>query len=165
MLVLIYGEIYYGRGWQKNGRVKYVKPKDVTSEIQREIVDSLNKIILERSPASTMESVSDRVKQLEGVVRVNGQNTESVRSVLIQLQGRVNHQSINLPETRDQMAHCTGSTDQGSPRSNATSREREVARKGIERREKQIWKLIIDFISQEQVDIALLKKCKRLSLT
>ena len=112
-----------------------------------------------------MESVSDRVKQLEGVVRVNGQNTESVRSVLIQLQGRVNHQSINLPETRDQMAHCTGSTDQGSPRSNATSREREVARKGIERREKQIWKLIIDFISQEQVDIALLKKCKRLSLT
>ena len=42
-----------------------------------------------------MESVSDRVKQLEGVVRVNGQNTESVRSVLIQLQGRVNHQSIN----------------------------------------------------------------------
>ena len=43
---------------------------------------------------------------------------------------------------------------------NSTSREREVVRKGIERMEKQITQLISVVISREQVDIALLKKCR-----
>ena len=41
--------------------MSYVTPKNVTSGIPREIVDSLNEIILDRSPASTMESVSQQV--------------------------------------------------------------------------------------------------------
>ena len=48
--------------------INYVKPTDTTKEIPMEIVNSLNKIILDKSPTSTMESVSERVEQLEGVV-------------------------------------------------------------------------------------------------
>ena len=39
--------------------VNYVTPRNITSGIPREIVDSLNEIILDKSPASTMESVSE----------------------------------------------------------------------------------------------------------
>ena len=39
--------------------INYVKPMGMTTEIPMEIVNSLNKIILNRSPASTLESVSE----------------------------------------------------------------------------------------------------------
>ena len=48
--------------------VNYVKHTNVTTGVQREIVDSLNKIILDISPASTLESVSERAEQLEKVI-------------------------------------------------------------------------------------------------
>ena len=48
--------------------VNYVTPKDVTSEISKEIVDSLNEIILEKTPASTRELVNEPVEHLEGLV-------------------------------------------------------------------------------------------------
>ena len=63
--------------------MNYVTPKNFTSGIPREIVDSFNKIILDKSPASTMESVSEQVEQLEGIVRDNQKNTENVRSAII----------------------------------------------------------------------------------
>ena len=81
-----------------------------------------------------------------------------MRSAIIQLPDRVD--SLNSSEIRDQTVYSLGGASQGSPRSNATCREREVVRKGIERMQKQIFQLISVYISQEQVDIALLKKCK-----
>ena len=47
-----------------------------------------------------------------------------------------------------------------SPQANPSSLEREIIKKGIERLEKQILQLINVFISRDQVNIALLKKCK-----
>ena len=43
-------------------------------------------------------------------------------------------------------------------------KEKEVVKKGNERMEKQISQLNSVFISQEQVDIALLKKCKTVNV-
>ena len=48
--------------------VNYVTSKDVTSEIPKEIIDSLNEIILEKTPASTRERVNERVEHLEDLV-------------------------------------------------------------------------------------------------
>ena len=55
--------------------------------------------------------------------------------------------------------YSPGGASLGSPRTDATCREREVVRKGIERMQKQIYQLISVHIFQEQVDITLLKKC------
>ena len=85
-----------------------------------------------------------------------------MRSAIIQLPDRVD--SLNSSEIRDQTVYSLGGASQGSPRSNATCREREVVRKGIERMQKQISQLISVYISQEQVDIALLKKCKTVNV-
>ena len=71
------------------------------------------------------------------------------------------NQLLGAPEAKDYSPYCeVGGAAQGSLRSNATSRERAVVRKGIERIEKQIAQLIRVVVSREQVDIAILKKCK-----
>ena len=80
--------------------------------------------------------------------------------MIIQLQDRVDNQSINSFEMRDQSDYSLEGSNQGSLRADATRREREVLRKGIERMQKQIYQLISVQISQENVDIAFLKKCK-----
>ena len=62
---------------------------------------------------------------------------------MVELQEKVRNQSFNTPEISKYFPHGEIlSTDQGSPRSNPASREREVVRKGIERMEKQITQLI-----------------------
>ena len=53
--------------------INYVKPMDMTTEIPMEIINSLNEIILDRSPATSMEYVGEQVEQLEEVVRLNQQ--------------------------------------------------------------------------------------------
>ena len=74
--------------------VNYVKPTDKTTKIPMEIVNILNEIILDRSPATSMESVCERVEQLEGVVRVNQQTTEHVRNAMVELQEKVSKSII-----------------------------------------------------------------------
>ena len=48
--------------------VNYVKPTDMTGEIPMEIVNSLNDVIMNKSPATTIEQVRECVEYLEGEV-------------------------------------------------------------------------------------------------
>ena len=48
--------------------VNYVTPRDVTSEIPREMADSLNEIILEKTHTSDSELVNERVEHIEGLI-------------------------------------------------------------------------------------------------
>ena len=82
-------------------RVNYVKPTDMTTEIPMEIVNSLNEIILDRSPATTMESVCQQVNQLEGAVQVDQQTTDHVRSAMVELEEKISNPSFNTSEVRD----------------------------------------------------------------
>ena len=106
--------------------VNYVTPKDVTSEIPKEIINSLNKIILEKTPTSARELVNECVEHLEGLVRDNRRNTENVRSVIIQLQDKVDNHSINSFEIRDQSVYSLEGSNQGSPKADTIHREREM---------------------------------------
>ena len=65
---------------------------------------------------------------------------------------------------RDQTVYSLEGSNQGSLKTDTTRRERDVLRKGIERMQKQICQLISVRISQEHVDIALLKKCKTIDV-
>ena len=130
--------------------VNYLKPTDMTTKIPMEIVNTLNEIILDRSPSTTMESVGHGVEQLEGVVCFNRQTKEHVRSTMVELQEKVSNQLFNTPKARDYVPYVeAGSIDQESLRSNPTSMEREAVRKGIERIEKQLPQLISVFISRD----------------
>ena len=80
---------------------------------------------------------------------------------MLDLQEKLNNPSLITSEGRDYLPQSGMiNSERGSPRSNPASRERYIVKKGIERLEKQIIQLISVLISSEQVDIALLKKCK-----
>ena len=59
--------------------VNYVKPTDMTVEIPMEIVNTLNDIIMDRSPVASLEYVCECVDYLEGAVRADWETTEHVR--------------------------------------------------------------------------------------
>ena len=68
--------------------------------------------------------------------------------------------SLNL-DPRDCSPHAVDGQISGlrSSQTNPSSREREIVKKGIEKLENQILQLINEFIFQDQVNIALMKKC------
>ena len=102
--------------------VSYVKPSDITAENPMEIVNSLNKIILDKSPSILIDSVCHRVEQLEGEIRVKGITTDSVRSAMIQLQEKVSNQSINTLEIGNTISLAEHPIqDRGSPKTNNTN--------------------------------------------
>ena len=58
---------------------------------------------------------------------------------MIELQEKRSNPSLNTSEVRDYSPQSGMiNSDQGSPRSNSTSRERDIVKKGIKRLEKQI---------------------------
>ena len=140
--------------------VYHVKPTDMTSEIPQKIVNTLNDIIMNRSPAASMEYVHELVEHLEGAIQADQETTEHVRSAMMELQDKIAN-LFNTLEVRD-YSPLDGviNSVQSSPKSNSTSRERDIVKKGIERLEKQILQLIGVLISPDQVDIVLLRKCK-----
>ena len=132
--------------------VNYVKSTDV---------NALNDIIMDRSPAASMESIREQVEHLEGAIQADQETTKHVRSAMIELQDKIANPSFNTLEIKDYFPQSGMiNSDRGSPKSNSMSRERDIVRNGIERLEKQILQLIGVLISQDQVDIVLLKKCK-----
>ena len=67
----------------------------------------------------------------------------------------------SLAGSREDVSHRDGNAQSGSStESESINLERDIVRKGIERLEKQIFQLIGPTISKDQVDIALLKRCK-----
>ena len=84
---------------------------------------------------------------------------------MLDLQEKIGNPSLNTSEVRDYSPQSRViNSDQGSPRSNLASRIRDVVKKGMVRLEKQIVQLISVHISWNQVDIALLKKCKTIDV-
>ena len=67
----------------------------------------------------------------------------------------------SLAGSIEDVSHRDSNAQSGSPtESESINLERDIVRKGIERLEKQISQLIGSTISKDQVDIALLKRCK-----
>ena len=75
--------------------VNYVKPRDMTAEIPMEIVNTLNDIIKDKSPVTSMEYVCECVEHLEGAVQADWETTEHVRSAMVELQDKIANSLVN----------------------------------------------------------------------
>ena len=130
-----------------------MKPTYMTVEIPMKIVNTLNDIIMDRSPAASMESIREQVEHLEGAIQADQETTKHVRSAMIELQDKIANPSFNTLEIKDYFPQSGMiNSDRGSPKSNSMSRERDIVRNGIERLEKQIPQLIGVLISQDTLD-------------
>ena len=132
-----------------------------------EIVNSLNDIIMEGAPSTIIEVIRQRVEELSQLVQTDRFATDSLRDVMIDLQEifdtTLQHTVCSsIPASSDPSLKTSGrqKNEMRSSQRYTCSKEPEIVRKGIERLEKLILQYIDVYKSCDQVNIALVKKCK-----
>ena len=123
-----------------------------SSDVPKEIVDSIQEVILDSAPGIAVETMRNEVRDIRKAALTDRFITEGLRDMVVTLKEQVESQSnivrANLMNTNS------------SAVSEGTLREREIVKKGIERLEKQILQSIQIVIPSNPIDISLVKKCK-----
>ena len=148
-------------------RINEIKQFNMNEEVPLDVVNSLNDIIMEGAPSIVIEVIRQRVEELSQEVRTDRFATDGLRNVMIDLQERFNANlqctvgSSVLPSSDPSLQTSGRQMTEMRPSQGYTcSKEQEVVRKGIARLEKQILQYIEVYLSRDQVNIALVKKCK-----
>ena len=122
---------------------------------------------MEGAPSTIIEVIRQQVEELSQVVLTDWFAIDSLRNVVIDLQERfdtiVQHTvGSSIPPSSDLSLKISGRQmyEMRSSQGYTCSKEQEIVRNGIERLEKQVLQYIDIYISCDQVNIALIKKCK-----
>ena len=130
--------------------------RPVQSEIPREIMDSLREIINDNFPGAEVNRMRNEIRELRESMNTSRYATEGLRGIVVDLSEQVS----NVPPTQ---IFCDESCRDDFS-SEASKRECEIIRKGIERIEKQLRQLIRHEIRMDSVDISLIKKYKTVDM-
>ena len=143
-------------------RINEIKESNFNSDIPPNVIHSLSDIIMEGAPSTVIELLSQQVEELSQVVCTEQFITDDLRHELSELQERFNTSiqqsgASSLRPTSDPSIHSSDRErdKMRSSQREVQSREREIARKGIERLEKQILQHINVYIPKDQNYIAL----------
>ena len=129
-------------------------------------MSSLQEIIQDNSAASSVENMRLQVEEMSRDVIHDRSITNNLRSMVLDLQEKLdevpmrNSTSCPMGSREDLLAQDQEFQDGCVSTLDSTNRERDVVHKGIERMERKISQLIGAVISKDQVNMALLKKCK-----
>ena len=125
-----------------------------TSEVPKEIVDSLLEVIRDTSPGVIMEGLRTEVEEIRGSVIQTQRSTEGLKSTVADL-------SVQMLDM-SQSVHAVdpSSSSRGRDMDESSNQEREIVRKGIERMEKQLRQVLRFDLSKIGNDISLIKKLK-----
>ena len=146
--------------------ISHIKESNRNEEIPADIVNSLQELIQDTSAASSVEDMRLQVEEISQEVLDERSRTNLLRSMVLNLQDKLEElprqtSASSLIGSREDLSHQGGKVQGSSAIDSETiNLERDIVRKGIERLEKQISQLIGSTISKDQVDIALLKRCK-----
>ena len=151
--------------------INEVRQSNMDAEIPMEIVNSLKEIIQDSAPSVAIKKMQQQVKEISWGIQCDREVFETLRVMVADLQDKLDSaslQGINFLniDPRDCSPWTVDGQSSGlrSPQGNPSSQEREIVKKGIERLKKQILQLLNVFISQTQVNITLLKKCKTVNV-
>ena len=125
-----------------------------SSEIPREIVNSLQEVINDSSPGVAVDRMRDEIIELREALRTSRYATEGLRGLVVNLSDQV---SSNPPT---QIIRDESLSYRDDLSAETSKRECEIVRKGIECNEKQLKQLILNDIQTDAVDISLIKKYK-----
>ena len=146
--------------------INHFRETNRNEDIPVEVINSLQELIQDTSAASSVKDLRLQVEEISLEVHDERSRTNLLRSMVFNLQDKLEEfpkpsSSSSLFGSREDISHQDDNV-QGSrsTESESSNLEREIVRKGIERLEKQISQLIEPVISKDQVDIALLKRCK-----
>ena len=122
---------------------------------------------MEGAPSTIIEVIRQQVEELSQVVYTDRFAFDGWRDVMIELHERfeatVQHTVGSLPPSSGDPSLQTSGRKMNEMRSSPKytfPKEQEIVKKGIERLEKHILQYVNIYISRDQINIALVKKCK-----
>ena len=123
-------------------------------EIPREIVNSIQEVIKDRSPGIAVDRMRDEIREIRESLVTSRYVTEGLRGLVVSLSDQVSKSSLpQIIQDENLLIRDSLSTE-------TSRRECEIVRKGIERTKKQLRQLILNDMNMEPVDISLIKKYK-----
>ena len=123
-------------------------------EIPREIVNSIQEVIKDRSPGIAVDRMRDEIREIRESLVTSRYVTEGLRGLVVSLSDQVSKSSLpQIIQDENLLIRDSLSTE-------TSRRECEIVRKGIEGTKKQLRQLILNDMNMEPVDISLIKKYK-----
>ena len=145
--------------------INQIKRCNLNEEFPSNIVNSLKDIIMKGAPSTIIEVIRQQVNELTQVIGTERFTTDDLRNMMTDLQERFNTSlqrsggSSLLPSSDPSLQTSDRQMNQNrSTKTDVSSREREIVRKGIERLEKQILQYINVDISKDQINISIDQK-------
>ena len=129
---------------------------DVSAGIPQGVIRSLNNTIMDGSPSVTMEVLNQRIDDLTQDNCNDQFMSTGIRTEIGELQERINQAGSFPGVILNRPIAKSSRTMVGEIK----ARELEIVRKGIDGLERQIKQYTGVYISKDQVDIVLIKKCK-----
>ena len=125
-----------------------------STEIPREIVESLQDVINDNAPGRTVDRLRDELQDLRESMSVSQHVTDGLRGLIVNMSEQLSNTHVSqalLDESARIRVYLTLETDR---------RECEIVKKGIQRTEKQLRRLILNGLEMKHVDISLIIKYK-----
>ena len=139
-----------------DNKLQRILKTGLNSRVPPRMVNNVNSTIIQGAPSTVLECMTMEVEVLSQESYTNRIITEDLRVEVLNIQDRINS---SLLGSRFDSSNKNSGTPKNLGAENR-SWERDIVRKGMERLEKEISQYTQVQISKEQVDIALLKKCK-----
>ena len=148
-------------------RINEIRESNLNADVPPNVIHSLNDMIIEGALSTVLEFLSQRVEELSLVICSGQFVNDEMRNDIFEIQQRFNSSSLLFGTSSFQPTSEPPNYYPDKERNEIRvsqgeikAREREIVRKGIERLERQILQYINVHVSKDQIDIALVKKCK-----
>ena len=146
----------HNRMGELGNRTEETRGVNMDAGIPWGVIQSLNNTILGGARSAAIELLSQQVNDLTQVSCTDQALSADLRTEFSELQERINL-SVSLPAAA---TLCPMAKSSRMILGEVKAREREIVRKGIDRLEMQIKQYTSVYVSKDQVNIGLIKKCK-----
>ena len=129
-----------------------------STEVPREIVETLQDMINDSAPGRAVDKIRDELQDLRESLSMSQHVTDGLRGLIVDMSEQLSNSYVSqavLDESLRSKDHSTLEIDR---------RECEIVKKGIQRTEKQLRRLVLNGLEMRPMDISLIRKYKTVDI-
>ena len=129
-----------------------------STEVPREIVETLQDVINDSAPGRAVDKIRDELQDLRESLSMSQHVTDGLRGLIVDMSEQLSNSYVSqavLDESLRSKDHSTLEIDR---------RECEIVKKGIQRTEKQLRRLVLNGLEMRPMDISLIRKYKTVDI-
>ena len=129
-----------------------------TTEVPREIVETLQDVINDSAPARAVDRMRDELQDLRDSMSMSQHVTDGLRGLVVDMSEQLSNSNIS------QSIFDENLRSRDYPTLEINRRECEIVKKGIQRAEKQLRRLVLNGLEMRPTDISLIRKHKTVDI-